>query len=428
LGNQLTLRVLRAVLGCKLSDSQTGLRAIPRAFLRRILKLPASGYEFELEMLIAAKHVGLRIIEQPIRSIYEPGNPSSHFHPLRDSMRIGYVLLRFSAIGILTAVLDNVIFYVLYQKTGNLIASQAGARIACVFFNYSAVRRAVFLCDEPHMILLPRYLLLVAVSCGLSYAGITFLTAAFSANIFLVKIIVETVLFVFNLAIQRDWVFTRRANTSAVTDWDRYYQKVPFTARLTRRYTQSVLISAMKRYTNWDGHRKASILELVGANSCFLDGILAALKPQAYHILDRNEFGLSLLRHRLPDTPGVTLHQGDVLALQGFASSVDCVFSIGLIEHFDPEGTRRAIRTHFDLLRVGGCAIISFPTPTWLYTSARAIAEVLGVWRFPDERPLPRDEVSNVLASLGVVLFEKTLWPLILTQHLIVVRKLPSNS
>jgi hypothetical protein len=100
------------------------LRAIPRAFLRRILKLPASGYEFELEMLIAAKHVGLRIIERPIRSIYEHGNPSSHSHPLRDSMRFGSVLLRFSAIGILTAVLDNVIFYVLYQKTGNLIASR----------------------------------------------------------------------------------------------------------------------------------------------------------------------------------------------------------------------------------------------------------------------------------------------------------------
>jgi hypothetical protein len=99
------------------------------------------------------------------------------------------------------------------------------------------------------------------------------------------------------------------------------------------------------------------------------------------------------------------------------------VFSIGLIEHFDPEGTRRAIRTHFDLLRVGGCAIISFPTPTWLYTSARAIAEVLGVWRFPDERPLPRDEVSNVLASLGVVLFEKTLWPLVFTQRLMIIRK-----
>jgi hypothetical protein len=101
----------------------------------------------------------------------------------------------------------------------------------------------------------------------------------------------------------------------------------------------------------------------------------------------------------------------------------DCVFSVGLIEHFDPEGTRKAIRTHFDLLRCGGCAIISFPTPTWLYKIARAIAEALRLWHFPDERPLSRDEVMALVRSQGTVLVEKTLWPLIFTQHFVVVRK-----
>jgi len=210
LGNLLTRRVMRAVLGHKLSDSQTGLRAIPIALLFRALKMHGSRYEFELETLIAAKHMGIRILEEPIRTIYEPGNPTSHFHPLLDSMRIGYVLLHFSMIGILSAVLDNLVFYLLFRETGSLIRSQAGARIVSLFFNYTAVRRAVFLSDEPHRILLPRYLLLAATSCFISYIGIIILTTAFQVNVLLAKILVETFLFIVNLTVQREWVFTKR--------------------------------------------------------------------------------------------------------------------------------------------------------------------------------------------------------------------------
>src|SRR5215471_3786032 len=209
-GNGLTRRIMRAVLGHKLSDSQTGLRAIPNALLRRAMKMPGSRYEFELETLIAAKHMGVRILEEPIRTIYEPGNPTSHFHPLLDSMRIGYVLLRFSMIGILSAVLDNLVFYLLFRETGSILGSQIGARIASIFFNYTAVRRAVFLSDESHRILLPRYLLLAGTSCLLSYTGIRALTSILPVNVLLAKVAVETLLFVSNLFIQREWVFTKR--------------------------------------------------------------------------------------------------------------------------------------------------------------------------------------------------------------------------
>jgi putative flippase GtrA len=161
-------------------------------------------------MLIAAKHLGLTIIEQPIRTIYEPGNPTSHFRPFRDSMRIGYVLLRFTLIGILSAALDNLVFYFLMRETGNIIASQAGARLASVCFNYPAVRRAVFLSGEPHRTQLPRYLFLVAANCSLSYTGITIAMMAWAANVFLAKVIAEAALFIANLLIQREWIFTRR--------------------------------------------------------------------------------------------------------------------------------------------------------------------------------------------------------------------------
>jgi putative flippase GtrA len=211
LGNAITRRAMRALVGHNLSDTQTGLRAIPRALLPTLLKVSGSGYDFELEMLIAAKHLGVRLIEQPIRTIYEPGNPSSHFRPLRDSMRIYFVLMRFSLISLFTAALDNLVFYLLFLGTGSIVASQAGARTASVLFQYPLVRRAVFLSDDQHRIVLPRFLLLVAANAAMAYLGIKFLTSVMPIAVFPAKVLAEAALFILSFLIQRNWIFSRRA-------------------------------------------------------------------------------------------------------------------------------------------------------------------------------------------------------------------------
>jgi glycosyltransferase involved in cell wall biosynthesis len=213
LGNSITRSILRLVVGHRLTDTQTGLRAIPRGLMERMLSVPASGYEFELEMLIAAKHLAVEVIEQPIQTIYGEGNPTSHFEPLRDSMRIYFVLLRFGFISMLTAGLDNVAFYVLFQASGVVGASLFGARVLALAFNYTAVRRAVFLSKEQHRIVLPRYLLLAAANICLSYALISFLTGIAAWRVMPAKISVETFLFIANFAIQRDFVFASRRKT-----------------------------------------------------------------------------------------------------------------------------------------------------------------------------------------------------------------------
>jgi len=48
---------------------------------------------------------------------------------------------------------------------------------------------------------------------------------------------------------------------------------------------------------------------------------------------------------------------------------------------------------------------------------------MLGIWQFPDERPLMPAEVLASVRERGDVLLSKTLWPLILTQTIVVVRK-----
>jgi len=206
------------------------------------------------------------------------------------------------------------------------------------------------------------------------------------------------------------------------TDWTGYYTATPFTAKLTRRYTSAVLLAALRRYSALSPPNSGYIVELGGANSCFLDRILRELAPREYHIVDTNEYGLNLLRRRIKPEQNVTLHK--ISALEYCPSEpADVVFSVGLIEHFDPGGTEAMIRAHFKVLRPGGCAIISFPTPTWLYRVARNLTEALGLWKFPDERPLRRLEVINTARELGEIVYEKTLWPLVFTQQLLVIKK-----
>jgi hypothetical protein len=87
------------------------------------------------------------------------------------------------------------------------------------------------------------------------------------------------------------------------------------------------------------------MVEIGGANSCFLDRIMAEFQPRSYHVVDSNQFGLDLLRRRFNGRTNIILHAADCLNLD-FDLKADVVFSIGLIEHFEPAGTRRVIRAH----------------------------------------------------------------------------------
>ncbi len=216
LGNLLTRRAMRVLVGPSLTDTQSGLRAVPRELIERLLRVPASRYEFELEMLIVARNLRIKMVEQPIRTIYEPGNPTSHFQPLRDSMRIYFVLLRFSLISLSTAALDNLAFYLFIHASGMFLWSLAGARILALMYNYTLVRKVVFHDHEPHRVVLPRYLAVGIVYISVAYGLITFLSSYLTVAVIPAKIIVESLLFIANFAVQRDFVFARPSSAKAL--------------------------------------------------------------------------------------------------------------------------------------------------------------------------------------------------------------------
>jgi SAM-dependent methyltransferase len=206
------------------------------------------------------------------------------------------------------------------------------------------------------------------------------------------------------------------------TDWNQYYRNVPPTATLTRKYTTAVLVSMIRRYGGPMEASGLSIVEIGGGGSCFIDPIRTAIKTRLYDVIDTNEFGLSLLARRFGDTQPVGLFHQNVLDLS-YDGNADLVFSVGLVEHFTPADTRKAVLAHFDVLRPGGTLILTFPTPTLLYRVARKLIEMCGMWKFPDERPLLPGEVLASIRERGEILYRKTLWPQILTQHLVVARK-----
>ena len=80
-----------------------------------------------------------------------------------------------------------------------------------------------------------------------------------------------------------------------------------------------------------------------GANSCFLDRIMAEFQPGAYHSVDSNRFDFDSLRRRLDNYRNTILHTADFLSLN-FDLQADVVFSVGLIERFEPADTHRAFR------------------------------------------------------------------------------------
>jgi SAM-dependent methyltransferase len=203
-----------------------------------------------------------------------------------------------------------------------------------------------------------------------------------------------------------------------VTDWDLYYRTSPVTARFSRPILFRRFLATLQRYSV----ANPSLAELGGAGSHVFDEVRHRLGPREYHVIDNNQYGLDLLSRRVRGDPNVSFWNRSVLRLD-LPLELDTVFSLGLIEHFDEEGTREAILAHLRLLKPGGIAIISFPTPTLLYRAARGIAKVAGKWIFHDERPLWPDEVRAVIDGQADWLHGELVWPIMLTQTLAAIRK-----
>jgi len=225
-GNRITCGVFRVFCGMKLSDTQTGLRAIPRRYLAELARVPGERYEYETNMLLALKDKGIPFTEVPIRTIYLEENRGSHFHTVRDSWRIYRLLLahflRYMLSSLVSAGADTGLFALLSALlagalTGTALTAAAagGARGLSSLLNFSLNRWVVFRSGGPlgrslvryYALALPMLLAQVLVTEGVFRAARV--SDGSTALRTLIYAIVMTALFLLSYVVQHRWVFQK---------------------------------------------------------------------------------------------------------------------------------------------------------------------------------------------------------------------------
>jgi glycosyltransferase involved in cell wall biosynthesis len=206
LGNRLTRILFRLASGVRVTDTQTGLRALPRVVLPELLRLPGDRYEYEMNMLAHLCRTGHRPLEIPIATVYLDNNRNSHFDPLRDSMRIYFVLLRFYSSSLIAAFIDFLGFTIAFVLSGNLALSFAIGRLSSLL-NFALNRRFVF---HSHQRMAPSLALYYALAVGIaitSYILIRTSVTNLHWNVYAAKIAFDVLLSLISFYAQRAYVF-----------------------------------------------------------------------------------------------------------------------------------------------------------------------------------------------------------------------------
>jgi len=144
LGNIVTRYVFGMLVGKKVSDTQSGLRCIPKKLQSTLIVTSGERYEYEMNVLIMAKENSVNILEEPISTIYIDGNKSSHFSPIIDSMKIYFLIIRFSFSSIFAGILDLALFGLTYSLSKNILTSIVVARLISGNINFVINKKLVF--------------------------------------------------------------------------------------------------------------------------------------------------------------------------------------------------------------------------------------------------------------------------------------------
>ncbi len=207
-GNKISCHVMRWLCGIRVSDTQTGLRGIPWSFLAAACKTGGEGYEYETNMLLAAKDQNVQLTEVPIETVYEEGNPSSHFNPITDSFRIYCVILKYSLASLLSALIDFIVFTILIKNRFGVLSATYMARVCSAIINFGVNRNIVFKYKKNLTMQLIKYVILLFVSGTVSGLCVTFLASQMEINRIILKTIVEIMLYFVNYYVQETYIFS----------------------------------------------------------------------------------------------------------------------------------------------------------------------------------------------------------------------------
>lgn len=217
-GNKLTVGAFKVATGLHISDTQTGLRGIPKSFMKELLYINGERFEFETEMLIASKGK-YDIVEIPIETIYDSKEEhKTHFDPVRDSLRIYKILFgkffKYTFASLSSSLVDLMLFSILciVLKSGEGVKYVAIAtilaRLVSGIFNYCLNYKFVFHSKQNVSFSAVKYVTL-AIGQMICSAGVT------SCGVFImqgcpevmIKMIVDSCLFFISYQIQKKLIF-----------------------------------------------------------------------------------------------------------------------------------------------------------------------------------------------------------------------------
>ncbi len=222
-GNRITCFVFLAFCGLKVTDTQTGLRAIPRKDLPAVAKIEGDRYEYETNMLLAAKNIGAVLYEEKISTVYIEENQTSHFNTVKDSFRIYKLIFSYMASSYAASLVDLLAFYLIMAVINNsypqfahgILTATVLARVISSLVNYTVNKNVVFGADCPKgaifryyalavPVMLSSFLLVYLIQNVLAGEGMNSLVTT------LIKAVVDIFIFFVTFRVQREWVFKKK--------------------------------------------------------------------------------------------------------------------------------------------------------------------------------------------------------------------------
>jgi putative flippase GtrA/ubiquinone/menaquinone biosynthesis C-methylase UbiE len=340
-------------------------------------------------------------------------------------MRVVAVLSRYALSSLAVTAVDFSAFVLLLPHvSGNVVRANILARAFAVVAHFLLSREYVFRAKGQFRLSeVVRYGAIVVANLALT-TWMLLVFQGWGARPISAKILAQLAGFLFTFVVLDRFVF--RGPNEERTNWEEYYRH-PFPAS---RWSRGIMSSQLRDLVAAHAPKREplSVLELGGGNSCFLEGLMKEFTIAPYVVLDNSTEGMRLARERFAPEYGerVGYIYDDVFAASP-DRRFDLVFSVGLIEHFDDHAMQKLIGLHRRWAAPGGLVLIAVPTPTIFYRIFRTGAEILGLWKFPDERPVPRARLAALMREEGLeVIFERTLWSQILTQAIVAARPVPA--
>lgn len=213
MGNAITRNVFRFVSGQKVHDTQTGLRGFPVSSLPKILPLSGDRYEYEMNMLLEASRLDLKLKEIEIETVYINDNESSHFNAVKDSWRIYRLIIMFAASSLISFGVDALVFVLITlifpgSKESFIVwIPNLGARLISSTVNFLINRNVIFAKGRKGN--LKRHIIgYYTLAAFILIAGIavTSLFKDLGVNVY-VSYIISLLLFVVSFPIQKRFIF-----------------------------------------------------------------------------------------------------------------------------------------------------------------------------------------------------------------------------